>query len=633
MSVDCENMAKHKYGIVFQDIKNDIYTNIYKCFYEIIANGLDADATRIIIDFTTKQIETLINNDLVFDKIEIYDNGEGIIGQQELDIANKFAPKGFSDKNTETKQITTKGRKLLGKLGKGRHQVFGIGGLTKWETFNCNNHKWNISFNINDKENLDINNASILESKGTKLTIENLTDNAKKLDIDEFIDEMQYFFALYIEKYDIELEIKKDGKQYTVINKKTIKSRIVEQEETINGEQIQFIFWKDFKTGKIKEIFLCNNEGITIKSKQESNLPPKTSIHIKFKNIETINGFDFDDKEIHDLITQIKNKAWIFYKSILTSENNNRLQKWKEEGILPKIEYPVESEVKNIEQGMLESFSILLSDILNLKTGQDKTKCRTSFIISCINKALENDIETFLSIILNIANNEECFDEVRKLGESFNFLKLFKIGMFYQKRLLTIQGLKKLVDSFSLEKTQDRELKERTQLQKIIEESCWIFGEEYALNYGDKSISTIVSGIQNKKCEISDKKPDILCATKNANNEYLLIELKAPSVKINKEAIDQIDNYKSMLSKHLIGAKITAFVISTELDDYAKEKATNNPRDGYLYIYTWSDIFTKFENTLATEINKISSEMSMDDGYKYLKAIYSKVLGDSPHQN
>jgi hypothetical protein len=245
---------------------------------------------------------------------------------------------------------------------------------------------------------------------------------------------------------------------------------------------------------------------------------------------------------------------------------------------------------------------------------------------------MENNIEYFLKISQDLLDlkNEDA-QKISNILSHTNLTNLLNLGHFYKERLLILAGLKKLVTS--------EDIKERSQLHPIIEKNCWIFGEQYSVTSSDKNLTTVVNKILDEKkySKITRNNGkggvlDLLCDVKDNNDNYLLIELKAPNVKIDKDAIDQVEGYKMALEKHLTSTtktpKITSFVISTELAPYAQNIQRSHPRDGYLYIYTWSEIFDKLEKNFTDMQSNILRSIKNEDGFKYLQQLYSGILGN-----
>lgn len=204
-----------------------------------------------------------------------------------------------------------------------------------------------------------------------------------------------------------------------------------------------------------------------------------------------VNDIDFATTKMENILTIARNKAWEFYNQQIIKLNQERLSEFKNNGILSRKNEALENHIIEIETKFLEMIAVQMDDILLLKTGKDKTKCRSFFIVSCINKLIENgDVDGYLSIMREFFNDNDDIKEVLRISEHSSFINLLKSGAFFNKRLLVLAGLCQCVDAYKLERLKDRALKERTQLQKIIEDNAWVFGEEYALYNGDEKLHT-----------------------------------------------------------------------------------------------------------------------------------------------
>src|ERR1051326_7164490 len=101
-------------------------------------------------------------------------------------------------------------------------------------------------------------------------------------------------------------------------------------------------------------------------------------------------------------------------------------------------------------------------------------------------------------------------------------------------------------------------LKERTQLHKIIADNTWIFGEEFNLSVSDRSLTEVLR--QHKKIigeDIVIDEPvkhvsksrgivDLMLSRalrrhRSDELDHLVVELKAPKVKIGKKEITQVE--------------------------------------------------------------------------------------------
>lgn len=87
---------------------------------ELIWNALDADATDVKVDFELTLMDSI-------DTVTFRDNGTGM-----TDADAEFAFRNFGNSWKRSAAQTLGGRKLHGKLGRGRYTAFAIGTYPKW---------------------------------------------------------------------------------------------------------------------------------------------------------------------------------------------------------------------------------------------------------------------------------------------------------------------------------------------------------------------------------------------------------------------------------------------------------------------------------------------------------------------
>jgi len=197
-----------------------------------------------------------------------------------------------------------------------------------------------------------------------------------------------------------------------------------------------------------------------------------------------------------------------------------------------------------------------------------------------------------------------------------------------------------------------RRLKERTQLHKIIAENCWLFGEEFNLSVNDQSLTTAL--VEHRKALRSDiiiDEPvkhvfqtrgivDLMLsrATRQhvANQlTHLVVELKAPKVKIGHEEITQIQGYAfsvmddSRFSK--VGVTWNFWVISDELTPYAEKLAGDagvllTKPNVNIYAKTWGQILDENRSRLKFFQEHLDVQVDHDESLKYLQERYAAYL-------
>jgi hypothetical protein len=156
----------------------------------------------------------------------------------------------------------------------------------------------------------------------------------------------------------------------------------------------------------------------------------------------------------------------------------------------------------------------------------------------------------------------------------------------------------------------DRLIKERTELQNLLEQNTWLFGEEYAVGTGDENLAAVLTkhiqilgrdSVQpplpeedlraliadfnksrKKTPQSLSRIPDLMLWQKFVERrpdeyEFLVIEIKRPGVTIGRTEIAQIEDYaKAVVSTPFADTDRTRWVfvlVSDDLDDHARDRA------------------------------------------------------------
>jgi hypothetical protein len=201
-------------------------------------------------------------------------------------------------------------------------------------------------------------------------------------------------------------------------------------------------------------------------------------------------------------------------------------------------------------------------------------------------------------------------------------------------------------------------------LHKILSDNAWFFGDEYFVAVNDQSLTEVLKKyiscldkdvdmeIDRPVSQLDGKKGiiDLMLSKSVPKNhsdeiEFLVVELKAPRVKIGQSELNQIENYAFAVSadERFRGLKSRweFWIISNDMDEYARRKANqqNLPR-GTIFqsgennvminikVKTWSEIIA--ENKHRYNFVKIHLDLSINntDGLKYLQEKYTNYLGE-----
>ncbi|MDR3302045.1 MAG: ATP-binding protein [Spirochaetaceae bacterium] len=219
----------------------------------------------------------------------------------------------------------------------------------------------------------------------------------------------------------------------------------------------------------------------------------------------------------------------------------------------------------------------------------------------------EPELETLGAVLANLEVSQTKYELLYQLNElsadKLNDLSglLQKYSVEYAKIVLDeienrITLLKKLEQKLNAQKAD-----EVHELQPLFERGLWIFGPEFeSIEYtSNKGMTTVIQDIFGVKTKASTNRPDFVISTDSSISLYscpsyddsfeengigrlVIIELKAPGVKLNYDEIEQPKKYAiELFNKGLLQnkiSKVTCFVIGQSIAQGLEGEGT--ARDG-----------------------------------------------------
>ena len=207
-------------------------------------------------------------------------------------------------------------------------------------------------------------------------------------------------------------------------------------------------------------------------------------------------------------------------------------------------------------------------------------------------------------------------------------------------RLKFLEALK-----FTLfDKSSKKRLKERSQLDKILEHNTWVFGEEYNLWASDQDLTTVLRTYRDKLDAnfLIDEpviKPDgrqgivdlmlskVQCKYRAEDIEHLIVELKSPNFVLSSKEINQIEDYALAVSEDaryrtIDGLRWHFWLVSDSYDQKVQRRIDMGPdARGRLIlkgnrlsvgIMTWAEIIE--DNQARLQYFKQALEHKVDNG-------------------
>ena len=202
-------------------------------------------------------------------------------------------------------------------------------------------------------------------------------------------------------------------------------------------------------------------------------------------------------------------------------------------------------------------------------------------------------------------------------------------------------------------------MRERTQLHRIVAENAWMFGEQYHLSVDDQSLTEVLKKhIAAKGLEIEIDAPvlrsdgsrgivDLMFSRNLAHGiderEHLVVELKRPNVKIDSNALTQIESYAFAVAEDErfrdVNTRWVFWAVSNDMDDFARRKASqaNRPRglihddDQHrisIWVKTWGQLINECKSRMRFFQDKLNYTPDRDSSLAHLEHTYPKYIHD-----
>lgn len=639
-------------------IPNHITT--FSAFCEFINNSIQAHSKNIWIDINYTDENSI--SELLIDSITIKDDGIGV-HSSELEL--------------KTLDIGT-GNKDGGK-GVGRFCAFQIGKKFTVETIGYNQKTNNFSkstipLSLEQVKNYakvgDLETDTVEEDLGSKkhntfysLTIEDLyksyesekgkdrnrkiTQQFLKDNINDSIFE-RYPLKIFNDEVNFIVNGKKlDKKDFTIGEPiRKVKKYVNKKGEDNN---VIFTFFQVKNIDDIRAFLMVDNAGLSSVAnswKYEANwLSPKIGgwyIYIEsdvltpdnFRNVD-LDGLDDELTNYKSFIKDVLND---FYKE-KNKEFDNFTEKLKQDIYYPYKDKEATSKSKEL---VFDKLAYLVEDKYLLLNNKEKLR---EIVYPLIDKTISNgELEDILKEILKL--DKKVISQFHKLLEISDLDDVIEFSEKVASKQQDLEFIEKIVYSDI-----SNSIKERKQLHKYLEKMLWIFGEQYndstkllsdknlennLKELRDNFLQYKVSKDDDNIVEISDAKiksiTDLFLYSEKIidenKREILIVELKAPKVKISQKELLQVEKYATEIEEFggiSNNLKFKVLLVSSDINKSVIKKlkgirANSKSENPYYYslnedgnieisVIRWSDLF---ENT-KRKLNYLSSQLKIKD--------------------
>jgi len=650
-------MANHSYSV---EVQSDFLEKITRAkpiqaLAEFIWNSLDADASAIDVNIEQNELGAM-------SKIIVRDNGTGMEYEKAPEL---FKSLGGSWKRSGA---TTKkeGRYLHGQDGRGRFKAFALGRVAEWDvtyrkgkavstftvTMTAGNMKEVV---ISDEEE-----AAAGKRPGVTLTISEMHKDYRSLTSDAGLQELTEIFALYLADYKNAL-INVDGTRIdpsaVIASQGSVNLSDVVDEGKAYAVRLDIIEWRSATN---RALYLCNDKGFPltqverrfhvgafqfsayVKSEYIANLQKEGTLELAEMNPPMVVVADEAQEAIKE-----------YFRNRAAQEARTVVEEWKESQVYP-YEGEATTRIEQAERQVFDIVAVTASQYLtDFSTAPSKNK---AFHLRLLRQAIEKspeELQLILGEVLKLPKRKQ--EELAELLRDVSLSAIISAAKIVADRLRFLTGLEAIL----FDADSKKRLKERSQLHQIIAQNCWLFGEEYNLSVDDKSLTEVLrkhrkllgdeAVIDEPVKHVSQERGivDLMFSRAIRRHKadeltHLVVELKAPKVKIDEKEITQTEKYAiSVMKDERFKSVNTTWVfwaISDDYGEYAGYRMNKNTGSTMntgkiheadnvsIWVKTWAQVLEENRTRLQFFQERLEYEADKGASLKHLQEHYAKFL-------
>lgn len=618
---------------------------------ELIWNSLDADANRIDVSLERGGLQDL-------HKITIADDGDGF---SRRDALSAFTRLGGSMKFGRS--TTRKGRILHGQKGEGRYRALALGALINWtstyrEDDELRSFDLQVAAGALGAPLLVDRTSAAQSSTGCRVEVRDITDRADlALTSDLPLVVASRFASYLLANPDVRIYV--DGE---TVNVATAVERQFHDDISfeLRGQRVDAtitaFFWN---TGRLNELFLCREDGVAVEQVKHVVDEPSlsysayvTSAYFSPQGDQPYADMGRMDEIAEEIRKRGRRQIRHYVRLVLLEKAQHTISDLERRGA-----YPFEGEAQTeMEKAERDVFDIVASQIYQLSPSAHSLKTEDlKEKFSIVKDVISEEPSLLNKLVSKLFKLEEHhLRDLDALTDRHGFQRLISLAKQAEHRLEFLQALHFIVYDPD---TRSRVL-ERSQLHRIVEKECWVFGEQYRLLVSDQDLWTVLEahrehlGRDQLAPDVPyhedinmDEIPDLFLAGSVAGNregevEHLIIELKRPSLNLGPTEISQIETYADAVARHdgfdsaqtrwkfvLLGGGIQDKIVRTRLSSPSLPPNLLYATENYeIYVLKWSTLIQNAKARMSYVRDALKYDVSRQRIKEHLLENHAEVL-------
>ena len=337
-------------------------------------------------------------------------------------------------------------------------------------------------------------------------------------------------------------------------------------------------------------------------------------------------------------------------RSIAAQDARSFVAEWKAEKIYP---FPDDEPATQLELIERQVFDIVALNVARFLPDFEGSAPRSKALhLRMLRQAIEKgpeDLQLILTEVLNLPpRQQEVLAELLREGSLSSIINGTKV---ISDRLKFLNGLEAIL----FDKGPKQRLKERSQLHRILARNPWIFGEEFHLSVSDMSLTEVLRKHKSMLGDeiVIDAPVRHVCQTRGIVDlmlsrqirrhrvndlTHLVVDLKAPTVKISRDEISQIVGYAASVTADQrfrnVETRWEFWVIGDDVDTVGKFTIGDNATTGLIhknsnvsiYIKTWAQVLDDHRCRMQFFQERLAYQADEGAALKHLHERYADYL-------
>lgn len=611
---------------------------------ELVWNALDADAEHVAVELERSDLGGV-------DRVIVTDDGSGIDADR---CDEYFRHIGVSwKKRAQTSPV--KKRTLHGKNGRGRVRAFALGSEVRWTSVSEgpeglrrviieSDHGSMDEFDVSEPEPAEGLTGTVFEARGGE-ELQKLTEGTA-------MSTLTAAFALHLEAYP-DIRVTYDGH---LLDPSSEQLRVDTYEvaappgSTHAPAQLKIIEWS---RPIYRALILCDGRGMSL-----AHLKPEIQAPgFHFTAYLAWGGFEDDeagelaftdwvpDGLAADLVTAAREQMRTHFRCRADQRRRELVDKWRAEGF-----YPYEGEpASDQERAERETFDVVATAIFRHLPASKRAHKVSFALLRSVLAHEPGDVLRIAEEVFALSKQEQ--EELSRLLDRTPLSSLIKASTAAANRLDFLAALEHLV----FDPEAKGRVKERDELHRLLENECWVFGEEYGLHVSDRSLNAVLK----QHCQLLGRETptpapvlredgtrgrvDLMLSRaarhRKAERHHLVVELKRSNVVLGMTEFAQVSSYAQavMSDSRFSDPRVTwdFWLVGNAMDNTLRQLARQHDRvpgcavsqpTFRIWVRTWGEIIEDCQERLRFYSEQLEYQSTTEHAMDYLIREHSDAV-------